>query len=132
MPQSLVSNNLHFVFSTKDRQPLVRDPEKLWKYLGGIARNVGAVPMAVGGTRDHVHLLVALPADLSIAKIVNLLKSNSSKWINARGARFAWQQGYAAFSVSASSLTAVTEYIENQEEHHKRRDFQQEFLMLLK
>jgi len=80
----------------------------------------------------HVHLLAALPADLDIAKFVNVLKSNSSKWMNEQKRGFAWQRGYGAFSVSASNLPAVTRYIEGQAEHHRKRDFQQEFLALLK
>ena len=87
--------------------------------------------MAIGGTTDHVHLLLGLPADVSIAKAVNLLKSNSSRWRNECGSKFAWQRGCAAFSVSISNLASVTEYIQNQEQHHQRRDFKQEFLALL-
>jgi REP element-mobilizing transposase RayT len=88
--------------------------------------------MAIGGMPDHVHVLAALPADLAIAKFVNVLKSNSSKWMRERGVEFGWQKGYGAFSVSASNLDSVTEYIENQAEHHKKRGFRQEFLALLK
>ncbi len=134
MPQSFVSNNVHIVFSTKERKALIpADQQKrLWAYLGGIAKNVGVTPMAIGGMPDHVHVLAALPADLAIARLVNALKSNSSKWMHERGAQFGWQKGYAAFSVSTSNLSSVTEYIENQAEHHEKRDFKQEFLALLK
>ncbi|HXE91705.1 MAG TPA: IS200/IS605 family transposase [Terriglobales bacterium] len=134
MPQSFVSNNLHIIFSTRERRPMIpREIQKrLWAYLAGIARNIGGHPMAIGGTEDHVHILAALPADLSIAKAVNLLKSNSSKWMGEQGREFAWQRGYGAFSVSVSNLASVTEYIESQEEHHRRRDFKQEFIALLK
>ena len=134
MPQSFVSNNVHIVFSTKERKPLIPSDQqkRLWAYLGGIAKNVGVTPMAIGGMPDHVHVLAALPAELAIAKFVNVLKSNSSKWMHERGVEFGWQKGYAAFSVSTSNLSSVTEYIENQAEHHKKRDFKQEFLALLK
>jgi putative transposase len=133
MSQAFISNNVHIVFSTKGRRPLI-EPQarrRLWAYLGGIAKNLKAVPLSIGGTADHVHLLLALPSDLSIAKAVNLLKSNSSKWMNEHGHEFAWQLGYGAFSVSASNLTSVTAYIENQHAHHKERDYKHEFLALL-
>ena len=134
MPQSFLSNNIHLVFSTKERRPLIPTNEQklLWAYMAGIAKNVGATPMAIDGMPDHVHALAALPADLAIAKFVNVLKSNSSKWMSERGRQFGWQKGYAAFSVSTSNLESVTEYIENQAEHHKKRDFKQELLALLK
>ena len=134
MPHAFVSNNFHIVFSTKERRALipVNEQKRLWGYMAGIAKNVGATPMAVGGMPDHVHVLAALPADLAIAKFVNVLKSNSSKWMSERGAKFGWQKGYAAFSVSSSNLESVTEYIETQAEHHQKRDFKQEFLALLK
>lgn len=134
MPQSFISNNIHVVFSTKQRQPLIKkeDERRVWAYLGGIVRNYDAVPLAIGGTSDHVHVLAALPATLAIAKFVNVLKSNSSKWMNEQVRDFAWQSGYGAFSVSSSNLAAVTRYIENQEEHHRRRDSRAEFIALLK
>ncbi len=134
MPQSFVSNNIHIIFSTRDRRPCIRaeDQLRLWKYLAGIARNSRIKILAIGGTADHVHLLLALPADLSIAKTVNLLKSNSSKWMRSRQSDFSWQQGYGAFSVSASNVQAVADYIENQIAHHKRRDFRQELFALLR
>ncbi len=134
MPQSFISNNVHIVFSTRERQPMIPQEiqKRLWGYLGGITKNIGGYPLAIGGAEDHVHLLLALPADLSIAKAVNLLKSNSSKWMGEQGCEFAWQRGHAAFSVSVSNLASVTEYIEKQEEHHRRRDFKQEFIALLK
>ena len=132
MAQTFISNNQHIVFSTKQREPLIGQQERLWTYLGGIAKGVKAIPMAIGGMPDHVHVLVSLPADMSIAKFVNVLKSNSSKWMNEQGRGFNWQQGYAAFSVSTSNLASVTEYIENQAEHHKKRDYRAEFVALLK
>ena len=109
MPHSFVSNNIHIVFSTKERRPLIpiSEQKRLWAYMAGIAKNMGVTPMAVGGMPDHVHVLVALPADLPIARFVNVLKSNSSKWMNERGVEFGWQKGYAAFSVS-SAYPALT------------------------
>jgi len=132
MPQSFNCNHLHIVFSTKGRANTISEPKRMWSYLGGIATNLKAVPLAIGGTKNHVHLLLTVPADLSVAKLLNTLKSNSSKWMNERGKNFAWQRGYASFSVSASNLASVTKYIETQEEHHKKWTFEQEFLSLLK
>jgi putative transposase len=132
MPQSFNCNHLHIVFSTKGRANTISEPKRMWSYLGGIATNINAVPLAIGGTMNHVHLLVTVPADLPAAKLLNTLKSNSSKWMAERGERFAWQRGYASFSVSASNLPAVTKYIETQAEHHKKWSFEEEFLALLK
>jgi REP-associated tyrosine transposase len=134
MAQSFVSNNQHIIFSTRERLPLIAsaNQRRLWAYLGGIAKGVNAVPMAIAGMSDHVQILAALPGDLSIARFVNLLKSNSSKWPHREEPKFGWQRGYATFSVSTSNLDAVTEYIEKQAEHHKKRDFRAEFIALLK
>ncbi|HWK31505.1 MAG TPA: IS200/IS605 family transposase [Terriglobales bacterium] len=132
MPQSFNCNHLHIVFSTKGRANTISEPKRMRSYLGGIASNVNARSLAIGGTKNHVHLLLTIPADLSVARLLNTLKSNSSKWMNERGKNFAWQRGYGSFSVSASNLRAVTRYIETQEEHHEKWSFEQEFLSLLK
>ena len=105
----------------------------MYPYLGGVAGNKGATLLAVGGGLDHVHLLLDLRPVVAPADLVNALKSNSSRWIRSRfGSHFAWQSGYAAFSVSKSVQEAVTTYIENQEQHHKRVDFESEYVSLLK
>lgn len=129
-----LSNQVHIVFSTKDRLPAIKGErgKRLHAYLIGIARNAGMTMIAIGGMPDHVHLLVSIPSKLSVAKAANLFKSNSSKWMNEHKPGFAWQTGYGAFSVSASNLDSVKEYVLHQEEHHKKRDFQQEFIALLK
>jgi len=132
MAQSFCCNYVHLVFSTKGRAQMIRDPKRMWSYLGGIAKNVKSTPLAIGGTQNHVHLLMTLPSEVSVAKLLNVLKSNSSKWMNENGSGFAWQRGYGSFSVSSSNLAAVTKYIETQEEHHKKWSFEQEFLSLLK
>ena len=129
MAQSFSANHFHIVFSTKERKPIITDPPRMWRYLGGIAKRIDCIPMAIGGISDHVHLLVSVPPDLAVAKAVGSLKANSSKWM---GRGFAWQRGYASFSVSASNLVAVTKYIETQAEHHKKISFQQEYLLLLR
>jgi putative transposase len=127
-------NHIHVVFSTKERQKLIppRMQLKLWAYMAGIARNHNFLVLANGGIEDHVHLLIQLPATLALANAVSLLKSNSSSWMNEHGAKFAWQEGYGAFSVSASSLGTVERYIQNQAVHHKKITFEQEFIALLK
>jgi REP element-mobilizing transposase RayT len=126
---------VHLVFSTKERRPWIADDLRsdLHAYLGGIARNIDTTPLAVGGVADHVHVLVAMPTRLSVADAVRTLKSNSTGWVHEKwpGRLFQWQNGYGAFSVSESNKDAVARYIENQEEHHRKRTFQEEFLDLL-
>ncbi len=136
MPRSYTSILVHVVFSTYERTPFITPDlrESLHAYLGGIARNLGAHPIRVGGIADHVHLLAAVPPTLSIAEFLNKIKSNSSKWIHEATHRqdFAWQRGYGAFSVSPSSAGGVIRYIANQELHHHQVTFREEFLSLLK
>jgi REP element-mobilizing transposase RayT len=134
MPQSLVKIAIHAVFSTKERQNLIPQNElqDLWAYLGGIARNTKIVLMIAGGMRDHVHLMFELPATGNVADIVKTFKANSSRWMRSRHRNFGWQAGYGAFSVSPSHIGTVKEYIANQAEHHKKRDFKEEFLVILK
>jgi REP-associated tyrosine transposase len=125
---------IHLVFSTKERRNLIPDELRpiLWKYLAGIGRNHKIPVLAAGGTTNHVLLLIALPSDSTIAKAVQVLKANSSRWIGEHGIAFAWQEGYGAFSVSASHTSAVRDYIERQPEHHARRSYEDEFLTLLR
>ncbi len=127
-------NHIHVVFSTKERQKLIppRMQPKLWAYMAGIARNHDFLVVANGGIEDHIHLLIQLPATLALAKAVSLLKSNSSSWMSEHRTRFDWQEGYGAFSVSASNLGTVERYIQNQAVHHKKITFEQEFIALLK
>lgn len=134
MAHSFVCIYLHIVFSTKDRLPLValEKQKPLHRYLAGVARSHGMKAVSVGRMPDHIHVLLSLPSEIGAAKAVNILKSNSSRWMRQSVRGFAWQEGYAAFSVSLSALASVRAYIENQAEHHKRRDFRQEYLALLK
>jgi REP element-mobilizing transposase RayT len=137
MAHSFACILVHVVFSTKDRAPDLTDVcrEKLYPYMGGTARDVGAKALAVGGAADHVHLLLSLPTTRSVADAVRDLKANASRWIHetwpSRRA-FAWQAGYGAFSVSLSSSQTVARYIRDQAEHHRRMTFQEEFSALLK
>ena len=121
----------HIIFSTKERRALIKEPEKLWAYVAGIARNLEFEPLAIGGTENHLHLLLRLPTHVSVAEASQKLKSNSSRWLKDRGLWLGWQQGYGAFSVSPSNMDAVRRYVQNQPEHHKRRSFEDEFLGLL-
>jgi putative transposase len=137
MPQSFASMHAHFVFSTKNRVPDIHAEwrPRLHEYIGGILRAKGCVLIAAGGMPDHMHLLVSLARTISIAETVGLVKANASGWIHdtfEAALLFDWQDGYAAFAVSFSDLDAVTAYIANQEEHHRKRDFKAELLALLK
>ena len=134
MPHTYAQNYLHIVFSTKERKKLIvkEFQPKLWSYMAGIGRNNGFFVIANGGMEDHAHLLIHLPASLALAKAVQLLKGSSSRWINEHGDEFSWQEGYGAFSVSASNLDTVKRYIANQESHHRKVTFEQEFIAFLK
>jgi len=131
MGHTYTSTLFHIVFSTKERQPAIAEPAKLWTYMAGVARNLDYEAFAIGGTQNHVHLLVRLPSDVSVSQAVQKLKSNSSRWLRENGSWFGWQEGYGAFSVSASNVDAVRHYIQNQAEHHRRRSFEDEFVALL-
>jgi len=128
---------LHVVFSTKERRPLIRDSfqERLYKYMAGIAKKEFGHAIQIGGVEDHIHGLIRLRTDVSVAEAMRKWKSLSSGWVNETiksTDRFAWQTGYAAFSVSKSNSPTVQRYILNQREHHKKRDFKDEFLTLLR
>ena len=125
---------IHLVFSTKERRNTIPDElnSKLWKYLAGIGKNHHVPVLSAGGTANHVHLLMVLPSDITVAKSVQVLKANSSRWMGEHGIDFAWQEGYGAFSVSASNVAAVRNYIEHQAEHHAKRTYEDEFVALLK
>jgi REP element-mobilizing transposase RayT len=127
----------HCVWSTKNRASFLDSDlrERLWPYLGGVARENKMKALTVGGVADHVHLLVSLPSTLSVAKAIQLLKGNSSKWIHEtfpKLADFAWQEGYGAFSIGVSGIEATVRYIRNQEEHHSKRAFREEFTAMLR
>jgi REP element-mobilizing transposase RayT len=137
MSHSYSTSLLHCVFSTKGRRKLITPDlaERLWPYLGGIARDNAMKALAVGGVDDHVHILLSLPATVSVAKAIQLIKGGSSKWIHDtfpvhRG--FAWQEGYGAFSIGVSQIEATIAYIQSQPEHHRTKTFEEEFLGFLK
>jgi REP element-mobilizing transposase RayT len=133
---SFASCIIHCVWSTKNREPWLTPDlrERLWPYLGGIAKKNQMKTLAIGGVADHVHILLSLPAALSVAKAMQLLKGNSSKWIRETFPKmrcFAWQEGYGAFSVGISSVDATVIYINNQTQHHRKRSFLEEFMAML-
>jgi len=137
MGQSLVKNYLHIVFSTKHRQPLINDAieHELHAYLGGICKNLECHPIKVGGHVDHIHILCMLSKKIALMKLLEEVKSHSSKWIKTKGDEFAnfyWQDGYGAFSVNPSEVEAVINYIANQKEHHSKKTFQDQYRVILK
>jgi len=136
MSHSYVSNLMHCTFSTKERYPWINSDleSRLWPYIGGIAREHRMKALAIGGVFDHVHALLSLPSTMSFAKAVQLIKGGSSKWIHDEFRhlkKFEWQEGYGAFSVSASQVARTIAYIERQKEHHRKRTFKEEFITLL-
>jgi putative transposase len=132
LPHTFSSNLVHIIFSTKDRRPFITQCEPLWAYIRGIAKNHDIPLLAVGGMPDHAHILVALPPTIALAQVVVKLKANSSRWIKGQVHSFAWQEGYAAFSVSPSQADVVAHYIARQALHHAQRDFAAEFAALLR
>ena len=125
----------HCVFSTKERRQTIY-PEiqsRLWAYMGGIAREHGMKALAIGGTNDHVHMLLSLPTSLPIAKAMREIKSAASRWMNENDLahHFEWQEGYAAFSVGIAQTDQTVEYILHQKEHHARRGFGEELAHIL-
>ena len=134
---SYVSSYHHCVFSTKERRPLITPAlrERLWPFLGGIARQNKIKAIEIGGVEDHVHILLSLPATMPIAKALQLIKGGSSKWVHETFPEhrlFGWQEKYGAFSVSVSQLDKIVQYIRGQPKHHRKMTFQEEFLELLK
>lgn len=137
MSHSYSSNRIHVIFSTKERARSLAQgfQPKLWAYMAGIAHNQGFEAMIVGGVEDHVHALLILPPSLPLSKAIQFLKGSSSKWINdsiPAKRNFAWQEGYGAFSVSASQTGDVVSYIKNQEAHHAKKSFDEEFVEFLR
>ncbi len=134
---SYISSYFHCVFSTKERRRLITPElrDRLWPFLGGIARQNKVQAIEIGGVEDHVHILLSLPSTMAISKALQLMKGGSSKWIHETFPEhrlFAWQEEYGAFSVSVSQLDKAIEYIKGQEAHHRKMTFQEEFLALLK
>mgnify|MGYP001767302084 FL=1 len=136
MASTYISVNIHYVFSTKGRKNLISNEIKprLWQFMGGIARKNKMVAYAVGGTENHVHVLLSIPATINIAEAIKLIKGGSSKWVNDEfivPGGFKWQEGYGAFSVSQRGLQRTIAYILNQEDHHRKKSFRDEYVDFL-
>ncbi len=131
---TFVSIRVHYVFGTASRDHDIK-PElqpRLWSYIAGIARNIGATVYAVLGMEDHAHVFIGVPPMMPIAKAVQAMKANSSRWMREFRRDFEWQEGYAAFSVSISQTDATIAYIQNQVQHHKRRGYGEELAAMLR
>lgn len=137
MTSTLTNLIYHVVFSTKNRAPIIHESiqNELYKYIGGIIRNKQEILLGIGGIEDHLHLILKVRAGINLSDMVRTIKSNSSKWLNEcknYEGTFSWQNGYGAFTVSASQVGRVQYYVKNQKEHHQKSSFQDEFLAFLK
>ena len=134
MSHSYSSNRVHIIFGTKERKKCLSDDfqPRLWAYMAGIAHHQGFEAIIIGGVCDHAHALLVLPPTMPLARAVQFLKGSSSKWINETAEEFAWQEGYGAFSVSASQTAYVVQYIQNQRTHHEKKSYEDEFVEFLK
>lgn len=135
MAHTYVSDLVHCVFSTKHRRNLIKTEiqSHLWSFMGGIARKNKCKALIIGGTENHVHILLSLSADMALAKAMQLIKGASSRWMNENHTKdFGWQEGYGAFTVSISQKASTIAYIESQAEHHRKRTFEEEFIAFLK
>jgi REP element-mobilizing transposase RayT len=121
----------HCIFSTKNRLPLIVEPEKAWRTLRMVAREASLRVLAVGGTENHVHILVEIPKTQTVSDVVRELKANSSRLLRQNWRLFGWQDGYGSISVSPSAIESVTRYIARQAEHHSRRSFEEEYVEIL-
>ena len=136
MASSLAKITIHLIFRVKTAGVDLRNEDlpRISRYIGGIITGLGGIPIEIGGTHNHVHILTSLPKIMSLTNFVRDIKANSSKWIkqlDIQYAQFAWQDGYGAFSVSPSLIDKTTQYIRGQEEHHKTRSFREEYRLFL-
>jgi REP element-mobilizing transposase RayT len=135
MAHTFTATHTHIIFSTRQRAPLLIPDlrPRLFNYMGGIIRNLGGFPILLNGVEDHIHILAEVPPAKALSDLLRDLKGDSSRWAKETlsAESFAWQTGYAAFSVSKSNLQAVKTYIANQEQHHRRKTFQEEYLDFL-
>ena len=134
MSHTYARNAIHLVFSTKGRRGVLTSEfrPKLFAYIAGICKIHDVFIHAIGGAEDHIHILIQVPPVLSLAKAVATIKSNSSRWARESGYRIAWQEGYGAFSVSASVIPSVVQYIASQEVHHRKMNFEEQFRAILR
>ncbi len=137
MAQSLSKIIIHIIFSTKNRYPFInaRIRDELHKYLAGICKNLGCFVHIINSSTDHVHIVCELHRTLPVSKLLEEIKKSSSRWLKTKGgilSKFSWQNGYGAFSVGKSQLPIVINYVRNQEQHHRKKSFREEFLLFLK
>ncbi len=136
MPQSLVKNYVHIVFSTKYRNDFIDKEieDELFRYIASICKDFESTAIQIGGTDNHIHILCLLSRKIALMKLVQEVKAHSSKWIKTKGRKyehFFWQDGYGGFSVCRSKLEIVKNYIVNQRKHHEELDFKKEFVSML-
>jgi putative transposase len=136
MSQSFVQIYTHIVFHTKNNKDLIHEDieDELYSYMGGILKNLKSLPVKIGGTSDHIHILCTLPKTLALADLVEEIKKSSSKWIKTKDLvykNFYWQDGYGGFSVSGFHTEVIKNYISNQKQHHKNASYLNEFKTLL-
>ncbi|HRN25313.1 MAG: IS200/IS605 family transposase [Ignavibacteriaceae bacterium] len=137
MGQSLVKNYIHIIFSTKYRLPIILESieNELYSYIGGICKSLECYPVKIGGYLDHIHILCMLSKKIPLMKLLEEIKAHSSKWIKTKDdslKKFYWQNGYGAFSVNPYEIDKVISYIENQKEHHRKKNYQDEYRVFLK
>ncbi len=136
MPQSLVKNYVHIVFSTKHRSDFIDEQieEELFRYIATICKDFESTALQIGGTDNHIHILCLLSRKIALMKLVQEVKAHSSKWIKTKGKKyenFFWQDGYGAFSVSDKNVIATINYIINQRKHHEDKNFKTEMIEIL-
>ena len=137
MPRSYTNLIYHIVFSTKDRRPIITPDkqDRLYEYIGGIIRGLGGISLGINGVEDHAHVLAKLRPDKALSDVLRDLKANSSGWMHdvfPDAQDFSWQNGYGAFTVSASQIQSVQKYIADQQIHHAKQSFEDEFVGLLR
>jgi REP element-mobilizing transposase RayT len=137
MANTFSSLNYHIIFSTKNREPWISQDieQRVWQFIGGIARKHRMIALQVGGIEDHIHALINSRPSVAPSEIAQILKGESSKWIHGEFRKlklFSWQDGYGAFTVSKSNLESVITYIRTQREHHKQKTFQEEYVEFLR
>ena len=136
MATTLVQINVHVIFHTKNTGPIIRteDLQNVFSFIGGIIKTLGETPVIIGGMSDHIHILTSLPKTMSTSDFLRTIKANSSRWIRESDkyySDFSWQKGCGVFSVSPSKIPSMIKYIQNQESHHKKRSFKEEYLEIL-
>jgi len=137
MPQSLTKLYVHIVFNTKNHIPLLTKEVslELFSYIGGILKQIDCLPIKIGGHIDHIHILCRMSKKITVMKLLEEIKTSSSKWMKTNGAKyqkFYWQDGYGAFTVSPYEVDKISNYIANQEEHHRKKTYKEEYLAFLK